>query len=235
MNDLRTVLPTQIVRGALLRPDGIAVGLVSGGAPSWDLLSQAARAQTGGDYHRLLLALDAPLHVYLVDQPPDLAQEIAALLEQQARVEHPLLAGVLSEMADELAELAHQSGSRGKQVIWALTAGRDASPRGVGGLDIGNLIGRNAKAAGPSRAGLTALAQAVEKARRLAGSLSQLGGTPAPRLMEAEEIARLLYGLADPVRAQRYPLAGTFLDRVRRVITPAPPIVTGSTSRQSEG
>jgi hypothetical protein len=62
--------------------------------------------------------------------------------------------------------------------------------------------------------------QAIEQACRLADSLSQLGGTPAPRLLEAEEIARLVYGLADPVRAQRYPLAGTLLDRVRRVVTP---------------
>jgi len=38
MNDLRATFPIQIVRGALLRSDGIAVGLVSGGAPAWDLL-----------------------------------------------------------------------------------------------------------------------------------------------------------------------------------------------------
>jgi hypothetical protein len=56
-------------------------------------------------------------------------------------------------------------------------------------------------------------------ARRLADSLSQLGGTPPPRLLEAEEIARLVYGLSDPVRAQRYSLAGPLLDRVRRVLT----------------
>ena len=29
-----------------------------------ELLSQAMRGQVGGDYHRLLLALDAPLDVY---------------------------------------------------------------------------------------------------------------------------------------------------------------------------
>ena len=46
--DLRSTLPSHIVRGALLRPDGAAVGLVSGGAPSWDLLSHAARAQAFG-------------------------------------------------------------------------------------------------------------------------------------------------------------------------------------------
>ena len=221
MNGLRAVFPIQIVRGALLRPDGIAVGLISGGAPSWDLLSRSARAQAGSDYHRLLLSLDAPIDMYLVDQPPDVAGEIAVLLDRQERAEHPLLAGVLSEMADYLTELAQQSGSRAKQVVWAVTAGADTSARGVGGLDIGSLIGRgaNAKVAGPAKAGLTALAQAVEKARRLADSLSQLGGTPPPRLMDAEEIARLVYGLADPVRAHRYPLAGTLLDRVRRVVT----------------
>jgi hypothetical protein len=219
------VFPTQIVRGALLRPDGIAVGLISGGAPSWDLLSLVARGQAGSDYHRLLLALDAPIDVYLVDQPPDLAGEISTLVDREERADHPLLAAVLSEMADYLTELAQQSGSRAKQVIWAVTTGAEASTRGVGGLDIAGLLGRGTHAAAHAKAGATALAQAVEKARRLADSLGQLGGTPAPRLMDAEEIARLVYGLADPVRAQRYPLAGTLFDRVRRVVTPAQPMM----------
>src|SRR5262249_54406422 len=127
MNDLRTVFPTQIVRGALLRPDGIAVGLVGGGAPSWDLLSLAARGQAGSDYHRLLLALDAPLDVYLVDQPPDVAAAIGILLDRQERADHSLLAEVLSEMADYLTQLAAQSGSRAKQVIFAVTAGGDVT------------------------------------------------------------------------------------------------------------
>jgi hypothetical protein len=221
MNDLQSVFPTHIVRGALLRPDGAAVGLVSGGAPSWDLLSLSARAQAGSDYHRLLLALDAPIDVYLVDQPPDVAGEIAMLLDRQAETDQPLLGAVLSEVADYLTEMASQSGSRAKQVIWAVTASPAESLRSVGGLDIGSLLRRSQArtAARPSTAGATAVAQAVEKARRLADSLGQLGGAPAPRLLEAEEIARLLYGLADPVRAQRYPLAGSLLDRVRRVIT----------------
>jgi hypothetical protein len=229
MSDLRAIFPTQIVRGALLRPDGIAVGLVSGGAPSWDLLSRAARGQAGDDYHRLLLALDTPLDVYLVDQPPDVAGEIALLLERQEAAEHPLLAAVLSEIADYLTELSRHSGSRAKQVIWAVTAGGDANTRGVGGLDLGRLIGRTAgvRTTGPRRSGsriaTTALIQASERAGRLADSLGQLGSAPAPRLLEAEEIARLIYGLADPVRAQRYPLAGTLLDRVRRVVTPTQP------------
>jgi hypothetical protein len=226
MNDFRAIFPTQIVRGAVLRPDGIAVGLVSGGAPSWDLLSQAARGQAGEDYHRLLLALDLPIDIYLIDQPPDVAGAIGTLLERQEDTRHPLLAAVLSEMADYLAELAQQSGSRAKQVIWAVTAGGEAVGRGMGGLDLSALIGRgvigkpNGRGRDGSRTAPTALSQAIEKARRLSDALSQLGGTPAPRLMEAEEIARLVYGLADPVRAQRYPLTGTLLDRLRRVVTP---------------
>jgi hypothetical protein len=226
MNDFRAVFPTQIVRGAVLRPDGIAVGLVSGGAPSWDLLSQAARGQAGEDYHRLLLAIDFPIDVYLIDQPPDVAGAIGTLLERQEHSHHPLLAAVLSEMADYLAELAQQSSSRAKQVIWAVTAGGEVVGRGMGRLDLGTLIGRgmsgkpNGRRRGGSRTAPAALSQVIEKARRLSDALSQLGGTPAPRLMEAEEIARLIYALADPVRAQRYPLAGTLLDRVRRIVTP---------------
>jgi hypothetical protein len=220
MNNIRQVFPTQIVRGALLRPDGIAVGLVSGGAPAWDLLSLAARSQAGDDYHRLLLALDAPIDVYLVDQPPDIASAVAALLARQQYVEHPMLAGVLAEMADYLVELGQYSGSRAKQVIWAVTSNADMSMRAAGGLDLVRLIGRSdQKSAGRANAGRSALAQAVAQARRLADALTPLGAAPAPRLMEAEEIAQLIYRLAEPVRAQRYPLAGMLLDRVRRIVT----------------
>ena len=218
MNELQTIFPTQIIRGALLRPDGVAVGLVLDGAPAWDLRSLAARGDAGADYHRLLLALDAPLDVYVVDQPPDLAREIATLHKRQARSDHPLLADVLGEIADYLTELGQSSGSRAKQVVWAVTLTPRASARGVGRLDIKDLLRRNRQAA-PAR-GAATLTQAVERARRLADALGQLGGTPAPRLLEAEEIACLLYALADPVRAQRYPLSGPLLQRLRRVVTP---------------
>ena len=77
MNELRALFPLQIVRGALLRPDGVAVGLVVGGAPPWDLRSLAGRSQASEEYHRLLLALDAPIDVYLIDEPPNLAGAIA--------------------------------------------------------------------------------------------------------------------------------------------------------------
>jgi len=220
MNDLRQLFPAQIVRGALLRPDGVAVGLVSGGAPAWDLLSLAARSQAGDNYHRVLLALDAPIDVYVVDQPPDIASAVGTLLARQEYVEHSLLAGVLAEMADYLAELSQYSGSRAKQVIWAVTSNPAASTRAIGGFSLMHLIGHNGqRTTGQMTAARTALTQATQQARRLADMLASLGATPAPRLMEAEEIVQLLYRLADPVRSQRYPLAGVLLDRVRRVVT----------------
>ena len=223
MDELRKMFPVQIVHGALLRYDGVAVGLVSGGAPAWDLLSLAARAQAGSEYHRLLLSLDAPIDLYVVDQPPDLAGEIATLLSRRDASDTPVLTAIRSAIADYLTELASQSGSRAKQTIWAVAATSSTTARGVLSLDIPRLIGHHA--GGGAAAGGTsaspALSQALERARRLADALSQLCGTPAARLMEAEEIARLLYSLADPVRAQRYPLTGTLLDRVRRVVTQA--------------
>ena len=220
MNELRQIFPTRIVRGAVLRADGVAVGLVGGGSPSWDLLSLEARAQSGANYHRLLLALDTPIDVYVVDQPPEVAGELATLLDRQTRTSHPLLGAVLSEIADYVTELAQQNSSRAKQVIWAISANSGTHARGMGGLDLIHLIKRGSgNAAVPAQADLAALSQAVEKARRLCEALSHLGGTPPPRLLEAEEIARLLYGLADPVRAQRYPLAGALLDRMRRIVT----------------
>lgn len=218
MDELRNVFPTQIVRGALLQPGGVAVGLVGGGAPAWDLLSRAARAQAGSEYHRLLLSLDAPIDLYIVDEPPNLAHEIATLLKGYQSADAPVLAAVRSAIAEYLTELAAQSGSRAKQAIWAVTATGSMGARRVSDLDINRLLGRRATARTMSRAS-SALPRAVEQARRLADALSQLGGTPAPRLLEAEEIARLLYNLADPVRAQRYGLAGTLLDRVQRIVT----------------
>lgn len=222
--ELRGLFPTQIIRGALLRTDGVAVGLVSGGAPAWDLLAREARGQVGDDYHRLLLSLDAPIDVYVVDEALDLAGEIAALHRRQAQVAHPRQADVLDEIAGYLAELAQSSGCRAKQVIWVVTTGPAAATgaRTISSLDVSALLRRRGqeRAQRPSPVGNAALVQAVERARRLADGLAQLGGIPQPRLLESEEIARLLYQLADPVRASRYPLAGTLLDRVRRVVSP---------------
>lgn len=221
MNTLRLIMPVQIVRGALLRTDGVAIGLVSGGAPSWDLLATEGKAQVSADYHNLLTALDAPIDIYQIDDPPDVDGEIATLIARQEQTAHPTLNAVLNEMADYLSVLAQHGGSRAKQVIWAVTANTDGGARTRDGLDLVGLVqgGSSTKASASTNAHRSALHQAVERARRLADAVSVLGGTPAPRLMEAEEIAHLVYQLVDPIRAQRYPLAGSMLDRVRRVVT----------------
>jgi hypothetical protein len=229
MGELRTLFTVQIVRGGLLRSDGVGVGLVGGGAPPWELMSRAARSRAGADYHRLLLALDAPLDLYLFEQPHDVADAIGALLRRQdraldeGRVAH---ADVLGAVGEYLADLSRQGGSRARQVVWAITSSGAPALPGPAGLGLGDLL-RGGRADGaspgqPERAGRAALAQALERARRLAEALSALGGSPPARLLEPEEIARLLYRQADPVRSQRYPLSGALLDRVRRVVGAAP-------------
>ena len=223
MNDLRAVFPTRITRGALLRSDGVAVGMVGGGAPAWDLLSLAARGQIGVAYHRLLLALDAPIDLYLVDQPPEVSRAIGGLLQRQTYAHHPLLGNVLREMADYLTELGQHSASRAKYPIWTVTVSGEHGPSGIGKLELPRIVGRGrTRFAARTQAGERVLGQAVERARRLSATLAQLGSAPPSRLLEAEEIAQLIYRLADPVRAQRYPLAGPLLERVRRAVTAEP-------------
>lgn len=220
--ELRALFPAHLVRGALLRPDGIAVGLVCGGAPAWDLLPSAARAQVGGDYHRLLLALEYPVDIFILDRPPDLETELAELRARRDAAPHPVLADALGEIAEYLDDLGG-GGSRAKQVVWAVTAEGGTGPARAG-LDLPGLLrGSPGRVSGSGGAGQATLGLAVERARRLAEALRALRGTPPARLMEAEEIARLVYALADPVRASRYPLAGSLLDRVRRVATAALP------------
>ncbi len=226
MSELRNLFACTIhpQGGALLRGDGVAVGLVGGGAPPWDLLATADRMAIGDAYHRLLLALDAPLDVYLVDQPPELTDELRVLQERQMRNPNAVQAAILGELAEELTELAFHSRSRAKQVVWTVTVA--ASGAGISsGLSLGNLLRREAPGVtapratmdGRPRAAWEALARAQEKARHLAGALSALGGSP--RVLGAEEIARLLYQLADQVRAARYDVAGSLLERVCRVVT----------------
>ncbi len=211
--------------GALLRHDGVAVGLVGGGAPPWDLLATADQAAVGAAYHRLLLALDAPLDIYLVDQPAELHAELEVIGERQARNANGVQAAMLGEMAEFLAELGQSSRSRSKQVIWTITGASSGSGR-VSGLDLRSLLRRPSKgtparhsaANGQTEAARVALARAQEQARYLASALSTLGGTPPPRLLTAEEIACVLYQVADQVRAVRYPWTGSLLGRVARVV-----------------
>jgi hypothetical protein len=215
--ELRALFPTHLTRGGLLCAGGVAVGLVNGGSPAWELLPPAARVQTGRDYHRVLLALEYPIDVFVVDQAPDFTAELRDLAARRDLASHPLLADMIDEIGEYVHALGHSSVSRTKQVIWAVSVSAN-TPGGTGTSGLARVLRMPRKRqATVSTAEQTVLVQAVERARRLAEALQTLGGTPAPRLLEAEEIARLLYQLADPVRARRYPLAGTLLDRVRRV------------------
>lgn len=215
--ELRQLMPKYIVRGALLRADGTAVGLVGGGAPAWDLMSMASRAQAGKDYHRLLVALDAPIDIYQIDQPPTVTSEIALLMKKQDASNNVMESMVLGEIIEYLTDLAQQSGSRSKQVVWAITTSAGILQKGASISGVFKSSGDNKQ--GGTAAERTVLATAVEKARRLSAALSYIGGTPQPRLLEAEEISKMFYQLCDPVRAHRYPLAGSMLERVRRVVT----------------
>ena len=223
MKDPREVMPLHITNGVLVRPDGTAVGLVGGGAPSWDLLSFAGRAQVQQEYHRLLCTLQAPIDMYVVDAPTSLADEVVTFLQAQDRATNGTQAQILGELADELTLLGDGQGSRAKQVVWAITASSGVTPRTS--TDVVSFSGlfRTRPSGKPSAAATATLTQTIAAVRgaalRWAEGLRALGGVPVPRLLTAEEIARLVYQLADPVRAQRYPLSGNILARVRRAIT----------------
>jgi hypothetical protein len=221
MNELRRLYSITIVRGGLLRADGVGVGLVGGGAPPWELMSRGARALAGEGYHRLLLALDAALDVYLVDAPHDVATELGQLTERYERAldeGRQTQAAVLNEIRGYVTDLARHSESRAKQVVWAVAATPGIA---AGSRSLARLVpSTSTSASGAQSTGSATVRQAVERARRLADALREIGGTPPARLLEPEEIAALLYRQADPVRAQRYPVTGSLLERVTRVSGP---------------
>jgi hypothetical protein len=217
-NELRAAIPQRIVRGAILRSDGRAVGLVGGGAPAWDLRSRESRVRLAETYHRILLAQEAPVDVYIVDGPPDLDHEMIELYRRSSQSDHPTLTAVLDEIAEYLEECASATVSRHRQIIWSV-AGREPSALPVGARHWLSGSLRGASGVGPMARNAPLLTEAVERARRLADALAALGGTPPPRLLEIEEIARLWFRLIDPVRASRYPLRGGLLERIRMVVS----------------
>ncbi|MCS6939738.1 MAG: hypothetical protein RMJ55_05750 [Roseiflexaceae bacterium] len=216
-NDLRTAIPQRIARGAILRSDGRAVGLVGGGAPAWDLRSRESRARLAEMYHRILLAQESPIDVYIVDGPPDLERELTELYRRSSQAAHPTLTAVLDEIAEYLEECSSATVNRRRQTIWVI-AGREPSALPISARTWLPGALRNAHSALPPPRDAALLAEAVERARRLADALAALGGTPPPRLLEAEEIARLWFRLIDPIRASRYPLQGVLLERIRAVV-----------------
>lgn len=215
-NELCAAIPHRIVRGAILRSDGCAVGLVGGGAPAWDLRSRESRARLAETYHRILLAQDAPVDVYVVDGPPDLEREMTDLYRRSSQANHPALAAILDDIAEYLEACSGAAVNRSRQTIWAIAVNDPpALPVNARNWLSGSLRSANGAVAAARDAPL--LAEAVARARRLADALGSLGASPPPRLLEAEEIARLWFRLIDPVRASRYPLQGALLERIRLV------------------
>jgi len=208
--ELRGLLPERIEQGALLRPDGSAVGLVGGGAIPADLMAREQLAANAREYHRVLLAQAHPIHVYMVDQPIALDDALRDLLARQARQRHPLQRAIVGELADRLADAQLNQTIRTKQTIWAMEVGAPVAQT------LTQLARRYRK--GQTAGGVT-LREARDRARRLADALGTLGGHPIPRMLEASEIMLLFVGQVDPIRAQRYPLSGDPLMRVHRLVT----------------
>ncbi|MGQ9893915.1 MAG: hypothetical protein ACUVSY_08980 [Roseiflexus sp.] len=215
VTELHRAIPLRITRGAILRSDGCAVGLVTGGAPSWDLRSRESKARLAETYHRILLAQDAPIDIYIIDGPPDLEHEMTELYRRSDQSKNPTLTAVLDDMVTFLEECAGASAGRHRQTIWAIACSNGLTSAGPWAL--GSLWSANSAARATSRVSAL-LTEAVERARRLADALMALGGSPQPRLPEPEEIVRLWFRLVDPVRAARYPLQGALLERIRSVV-----------------
>jgi hypothetical protein len=199
-----------IGHGAIVRADGVAVALVAGGAPAWELLAPQDRARIGAAYHRLVCALDAPLDVYTFDEPPDTSVQAGQLRQRQAGAIDrgaPQHAAILGEMAGYLDDLGSITMTRGRHVIWAMALEPERHRRvGWPWQRIGGAPPVTVDA------GLRAASIA---ARRLADDLALLEGVPAPQPLSARAAARVLYRLADPVRAR-------FIHPDRAIEPPAP-------------
>ncbi len=196
MNELRSMFDLAIGHGAIVRADGIAVALVAGGAPAWELLPPGDRARIGEAYHRLLCALDAPLDVYTFDEPPDTSAQAGRLRRRQtAAIDDGAVqrAAILGEIAGYLDDLGGTVTTRGRHVVWALAVEPEHHRRA--GWPWRRHVSPAVDVAASLRAAGTA-------ARRLADDLAMLEGVPPPQPLPARAAARMLYRLADPVRAR---------------------------------
>jgi hypothetical protein len=221
MKELRDVYPVHVVYGGFLRSDNAGVGVVVGGAPVWDLVSQAIRSQRGRHYHQMLMTLDNELHVFFTNEPVDLSDPMMTFLHAQARVTHSMQARILGEFADSLTDATLPGGihdgvqvvhsvSRVTQVLWelpVLPASLGGLPRLAGNKD-GGLVQRQA----------AVVRSAVQRARAWVDMLGLLGGSPYARLLSSDELVERFYSSADPQRKRLFPLEGSIAGRVRPVI-----------------
>ncbi len=222
MPELTDLFPTQIVEGGAAFASGAAVGIVCGGAPTWDLIDHATQGFLAERYHQLLCALPFAITVQRLDAPLNIADDVRQLIAAQQQSDSVMLQQVCDSMVDYLVWLSSRTEVRPKQVVWTIpvsapsTAPVGRTRRGQRGAT---------PAAGGARStslALPALRTAVERARMFASNLSTLYGTPQAYLPTPEQIAQLLYQTADPIRAERYPLADALATRVRALLTVHP-------------
>lgn len=211
---LRPLFPEAITNGAFLLPDGSAGGVVIGGTPFWEMISTHEQAQIASAYHFLLLALEEPLDIYILDRPVDLWSHLDALLLQQPHVMgNALQAELLAEMIGRVNEALQPGATLSKQVVWVIRVTKGVTSN----VSFSTRVQRRGSQPTLTAEQSSVLRQAVSLAQRLASQLQQLQGIP-PHIASAETIAQLWYYLADPIRSQRYPLTGNLLDRVQRVM-----------------
>lgn len=216
--DLRALLPIQIVDGGCLLADGSAVGLVSGGAVTWELLAHPERQQVYAQYHALLMAQEQPLSVTWIDQALDLQRAMLDLNGRHQAATSALQATILSEIVDQIAAAAEVGATSRKQIVWQVPIAGQA----VGATAVRRWWPGGQAAAGAPPLVSESLGRAVRAALRLAEQLRQLDGQPAPQPMRATEIAQCWWLLLDPIRARRVPLGVNLLRLVQPVIDGAP-------------
>lgn len=206
--ELAALVPRWIGDGVLVRADGTAVAVLAGGAVPWGLTSAASQATQAQQYHRLLMSLEYPVVVMQLDAPPAALAVIATFDQAAARSAHPLHGAILSALADRLD--AQAALVRTKQTLWLIPGA--ATARRVAQRVRGRTTStRNGYAED------VAVQLVRDRARSLAPQLASLTGQRvAP--MAAEALAQLCYRTFDPVRAQRFPMDGDLLGRVRTVL-----------------
>jgi hypothetical protein len=220
MNRLRELFPVHLVYGGFVRSDHAGVGVVVGGTPVWDLVSDAIRNECGRQYHQMLLTLDHPLHIYITTESVDLSDPIMRFLHVQAQVTHPAQARILGEFADSLTDTTQHDGSqdggqmlhgvpRLTQVLWELPVLPSAVPA---------LPWRSGSSGTRDQRREAVMRSAVQRARSWVDLLARLGGSPQARLMSSQELMARFYVTADPERSRLFPLAGSVAERVRPVI-----------------
>lgn len=194
--------------GCVVFGDG-EVGIVDGGAIPWDFIDDDRRTVMGS---QLLGAVkswnDGPIECLIVDVMPNVAEVEETLRRIAPR--NDVHAHILAEMAMMLHQAEHAVVAP-KRTVWRLP---------------GESLSRDARMALETR-----IRKAQDRARHWAMTISAAAQTNAYP-MRAEDIAQLLYLIADPYRRLWAPIP-QLLERVRPVVD-APSVRLVSPSQERE-